>query len=171
MSQSDQHEGAPQAQTVSLRPEKPADRDFLFEVYASTRHEELDLTGWDQNTRLAFLTQQFTAMCAGYRNMFPSAEFSIILLEDDAIGRMVVDRAGAEIRVVDLALLPAQRNKGMGTLLMQQVCAEAAAAGKPVRLCVLKQNQAIAWYERLGFAKIRDVGLYDEMEWRPARTP
>jgi ribosomal protein S18 acetylase RimI-like enzyme len=81
---------------------------------------------------------------------------------------MVINRGAMEIRVVDLALLPAHRNRGIGTFLMRQVCTEAANAGKPVRLCVLKNNRALRCYERLGFAKTGELGVYDELEWRPA---
>jgi ribosomal protein S18 acetylase RimI-like enzyme len=153
---------------VSLRPEQPGDESFLYEVYASTREEELALTNWDDQMRRAFLTQQFRAMRQGYGSMFPSGEFLIIALDGQPAGRMVINREAMEIRVVDLALLPAQRNHGIGTFLMRQVCADAATAGKPVRLCVLKNNRAFRWYERLGFAKIGEVGFYDELEWRPA---
>jgi ribosomal protein S18 acetylase RimI-like enzyme len=154
--------------SVHLRPETPEDRAFLFEVYASTRREELELTGWDEPTRQSFLDMQFKAMCQGYRSAFAAAEFSIILLGEERVGRMVVDRTSAAIRVVDLAVLPARRSQGIGTLLLQRACAEAAHGRKPVRLCVLKNNRAIGWYQRLGFAKRGDVGCYDEMEWMPA---
>ena len=153
---------------VSLRPEQPGDEGFLFEVYASTREEELALTNWDEPMRRAFLNQQFHAMRQGYRSMFPSGEFSVIELDGEPAGRMVIARGATEIRVVDLALLPAQRNRGIGTVLMRQVCADAASAGKPVRLCVLKNNRALGWYERLGFSNIGESGIYDELEWRPA---
>jgi len=152
--------------SVALRPERPGDEPFLLEVYASTREEELALTNWDEPARRAFLDMQFAAMRRGYRGMYPAGEFLIIILDERAIGRMVLNRTADEIRVVDLALLPAHRNAGIGTLLMRRVCADAAQAGKPVRLCVLKNSGAVRWYERLGFAKTEESGLYDEMEWR-----
>jgi GNAT superfamily N-acetyltransferase len=153
---------------VSLRPEQPDDERFLYEVYASTREEEMALTNWDEPMRRAFLNHQFKAMRQGYRDMFPDGQFSIIELAGKPAGRMVINRTADEIRVVDLALLPAHRNQDIGTRLMQQVC---ATADKPVRLSVLKQNRAQVWYERLGFTKSADQGLYDEMEWRPAVKP
>jgi ribosomal protein S18 acetylase RimI-like enzyme len=152
---------------VSLRPEQPGDEGFLFEIYAGTREEELALTNWDQPMRRAFLIQQFNAMRQGYRGMFPSGEFQIIEVAGKVAGRMVIDRGGAEIRVVDLALLPAHRNRGVGTFLMRRVCAEAAEVRKPVRLCVLKNNRALHWYVRLGFVRTGEQGLYDDLEWRP----
>jgi ribosomal protein S18 acetylase RimI-like enzyme len=152
---------------VALRPEQPDDERLLFEIYASTREGELALTNWDEPMRRAFLEQQFNAMRQGYRSMFPAGEFSIIELGGQPVGRMAIHRGAAEIRVVDLALLPAYRDRGIGTFLMRQVCAEAAKAGKPARLCVLKNNRAFRWYERLGFVKTGEMGFYDEMEWHP----
>ncbi|HUA68934.1 MAG TPA: hypothetical protein VMA13_10360, partial [Candidatus Saccharimonadales bacterium] len=101
---------------IALRPEHAGDEDFLFAVYASTRQEELDLTSWDSSTRTAFLDMQFKAMRRGYRAMFPTADFSIVLRGPERIGRMVVLQLAREIRVVDLALLPEFRNQKAGTL-------------------------------------------------------
>ena len=153
---------------ASLRPEQPGGEGFLFEVFASTRAEELALTNWNETMRRAFLNQQFSAMRHGYRSMFPSGEFWIVELAGKMAGRMVISRSPAEIRVVDLALLTEHRSRGVGSFLMRQVCAQATDAGKPVRLSVLKYNRAFNWYERLGFNKISESGCYDEMEWRPA---
>ena len=152
---------------LSLRREQPGDEPFLFEVYAGTRAEELALTNWDDNTRRQFLDQQFAAMRRGYAQMYPDGEFLIVSLGSERVGRMVIHRAAEAIRVVDLALLPAHRNRGIGTILMRQVCGEAASTGKPVRLCVLKSNRALRWYQRLGFAFCENRGIYDELEWRP----
>jgi len=152
---------------VALRPETSEDGPFLFTVFASTREEELALTNWDEATRRAFLRHQFGAMCQGYRAMFPAGEFSIVLLAGQPVGRMVLDRRPAEIRVVDLALLPAWRNQGVGTWLMRQVCREAAIAGKSVTLCVLQNNRALHWYARLGFTPAGPPGVYEELAWLP----
>jgi len=153
---------------VALRPEAPGDEPFLFTVYASTREEELALTNWDESTRLAFLQHQFQAMRLGYRAMYPAGEFSIVLLAGQPAGRLVLHRGPAEIRVVDLALLPAWRNQGVGTWLMREVCREAARAGKKVTLCVLQNNRALHWYARLGFVLVGSQGIYEELVWHPA---
>lgn len=159
---------APNLPPITLRPEQPEDEEFLYDVYASTRLDELALTNWDEPMRRAFLNQQFRAMRDGYRSMFPTGKFLIIEAAGTRVGRMVINRSEAEIRVVDLALLPARRNRGIGTYLMRRVC---TGADKPVRLSVLINNRAGRWYERLGFNKIGEMGIYDEMEWRPPVTP
>jgi ribosomal protein S18 acetylase RimI-like enzyme len=155
-------------ETAILRREEINDEPFLFQVYAHTRVEELALTNWDPATRQAFLTMQFQAMRRGYRDMFPTGDFSIIELAGQPAGRMIVDRGPAAFRVVDIALLPEYQNRGIGTFLMQRICSEAAAHGQVVRLSVLKNSRAVRWYDQLGFRKIADAGVYDEMEWRAA---
>jgi GNAT superfamily N-acetyltransferase len=155
------------APVIKLRPEEPGDENFLLEVYASTRQEELDTTGWDSATRAAFINMQFAAMRRGYRSTFPHGEFSIVLADGLPIGRIVVNRAREEIRVVDVALLPTHRGKGIGTALMKAVLEEAALAKKPVRLHVLIDSRVVGWYQRLQFSTIGEPNPYQEMEWRP----
>ena len=151
---------------LALRPERAEDEPFLFAVYASTREEELAAIGWDAATRDRFLEMQFRAMRQGYRGMFPRAEFAIILLAGQPVGRAVVDRTGEAIQLVDFALLTDARNQGIGTRLLQQWTAEAAKTNRPLRLRVLKGSRARHLYERFGFTQTADEGLYEAMEWR-----
>ena len=97
--------------------------------------------------------------------MFPHAEFQIVERERQPIGRLIVNRAPDEYRLVDIALLPEQRGAGLGTTLIQRLLREAAAAGKPVRLSVLKGHRAARLYQRLGFKQIGQAEVHDELEW------
>ena len=157
--------------TLTHRPERPEDEPLLFQLYASSRQEELDPLNWPPEMRAAFLTMQFRAQRQGYASMFPKAEFQIILLNGREAGRMVVDRAAEEIRLVDLVLLPEFRNSGVGTELLTALSRDAAAARKPLRLSVAQGNRALRFYERLGFRKTGVTGVHDEMEWRAPQTP
>ncbi|HEX3718965.1 MAG TPA: GNAT family N-acetyltransferase [Verrucomicrobiae bacterium] len=151
---------------ITLRPERPEDSAFLLEVYSSARKEELDATGWPDVTRKVFLGMQFNAQQQGYRATFPLAEFNVIEVGGQAAGRMVVNRAEGEFRLVDLALLPAHRGQGVGTTLIQNLLRDGAAAGKPVRLSVIKGERAFRLYERLGFKKTGEDILRIQMEWQ-----
>ena len=151
---------------LSLRAEAPGDESLLFELYASAREEELALTGWDIATRTAFLNMQFAAMRRGYRDMFPQGQFSILLADGVPVGRMVLDRSTEELHLVDIVLLPAHRNRGIGTAVMKALIEEAEQSRKPISLQVLKNSRAVGFYRRLGFSKNADSGLYDNMEWR-----
>jgi GNAT superfamily N-acetyltransferase len=154
------------APAITLRPERAEDEAFLLAVYASTREEELAATGWDAATRGRFLEMQFRAMRQGYRAMFPDAEFAIVLSDGRPVGRAVVDRSGEAVHLVDLALLGLERNRGLGTRLLRQWMGEAAQASRPLCLRVLKGSRARRLYERLGFTRTGDDGLYEALEWR-----
>ena len=150
---------------ISLRLEGPADGPFLLELYAGARQAELDATGWPELTRKAFVAMQFNAQQQGYRAAFPNAQFAIILKGDQPIGRIVVHRAQDEFRLVDIAVLPAHRGQGAGTVLIQNLLREAAAVGKPVRLSSVKGERTFRLYQRLGFRKTGEDSVRDQMEW------
>ena len=155
--------------TLMLRPIRPEDQPFLYEVYASTRLEELAPLGWNADQQAAFLTQQFNAQHQYYQANYVGADFQIILVNDQPAGRIYVDRRIDEIRLIDIALLPEYRNAGIGSGLLNDLLAEAQRAGKPVRIHVEKLNPALRLYERLGFSISDDRGVYWFMEWVPGR--
>ena len=153
--------------TVHFRPIRPDDEAFLYEVYASTRTEELAVVDWDEAQKAAFLHMQFEAQHQFYQERYTQTDILIILRDAVPVGRLYVARWQDEIRIVDIALLPPYRNAGIGTAILRDLLAEAAAAHKPVRIHVEKFNPALRLYERLGFAPIEDKGVYLFMEWAP----
>jgi GNAT superfamily N-acetyltransferase len=157
---------------LALRDCLTGDGEFLYSVFASTRMEELSVTGWSDSQKEQFLRMQFDLQHRYYHDVFPDASYQIILWEEQPAGRLYVDRRGDEIGIVDISLLPEYRGRGIGGILLPRIMAEAAAAGKPVRIHVERFNRALTLYERLGFRKIGDTGVYFHMEWLPnARTP
>jgi GNAT superfamily N-acetyltransferase len=153
--------------TLALRPIAETDLPFLFQVYASTRWEELEPTGWPMEQKEEFLRQQFTAQHAWWQSQYQGTSFDIVEQAGVAIGRLYVARWERELRIVDIALLPEFRGTGIGTRLIEAVIAEAEASGRAVRIHVEVFNPARALYDRLGFAPIEDKGVYLLMERRP----
>jgi GNAT superfamily N-acetyltransferase len=156
--------------SVALRPISPADRDFLRRVYAGTRAEELALVDWDDAQKDAFLTMQFEAQHAYYQENYPRAAFGVILLDHQPIGRLYLDRRADEIRIIDIALLPEHRRRGIGLAFLEAILAEGARAGLLVTIHVERFNPAMRLYDRLGFQTIEDKGVYLLMEWSPRRA-
>jgi RimJ/RimL family protein N-acetyltransferase len=152
------------AANIRLRPITAEDREFLYRCYASTRIEELSVLDWSDADKEQFLRMQFQAQSVHYEKHYPSAQFQIILVDDQPAGRLYVGRWEKEIRIIDITLLPPFRGHGTGTVLLQTVFDESAAAGKPVSIHVEKNNRARRLYERLGFRLKEDVGVYDLME-------
>ncbi len=153
--------------SLQLRPTRSDDEPFLFRLYAETRRDELLAFGWNEAERSAFLKLQFAAQQQSYPLQYPQAENQIILLDQMPIGRMIVDRAEHEFRLVDITLLPDHRGVGVGTRLILELIEEAAKTGRPVALQVLRTNPAQRLYKRLGLVQVGDDGMHLQMERRP----
>jgi len=145
----------------------PADLSFLYRVYASTRAEELAMVDWDAAQKEAFLLQQFNAQHAWYTQNYPGALFHLVHLDEEPIGRLYLHSREKEIRVMDIALLPEYRGRGIGTALLADVLAEGRRGGKTVSIHVEIYNPALRLYSRLGFRPVADRGVYWLMEWSP----
>jgi ribosomal protein S18 acetylase RimI-like enzyme len=155
------------AADVTLRPATEEDRGVLLEVYAATRVEELDQVQWAPGQRAWFLSMQFEAQDHEYRRVNPNGLFDVIEVEGRPAGRLYVDRRPGDLRIVDIALLPEFRGRGIGARLIEELQRQAAAEGRIVSIHVEAHNRAARLYERLGFALAEDLGVYRRMEWTP----
>jgi ribosomal protein S18 acetylase RimI-like enzyme len=142
---------------VTVRAAGPADDDFLRSVFASTRTIELSALGTTGPAAEAFIRMQVDAQARQYDAVYPGARHSIIEVGGAPAGRLIVDRAQDEIRIVDIALLPEFRRRGIGGALVQRLLDEADASGLPVRLHVVHGNDALGFWQRLGF----ETGAFD----------
>ena len=155
------------SKAVSLRPIVPDDEHLLYRIYASTREEELTQVPWDDNQKEAFLRHQFAAQHTYYSQHFPAATFDVVLIGGIPAGRFYVDRREDEIRIIDIALLPEFRGRGIGSSLLRGLFEEATVAKNPVRIHVESYNEAKNLYQRLGFRNIGETGVHILMEWVP----
>ena len=154
-------------ETISFRPETDADIEFTARLYASTREEELRPVQWPEEQKALFLRQQFDAQRTHYRTNYDDAEYTIILENGQPIGRLYIHRQPEDVRVMDIALMPEHRGRGIGAMLMQNVLEVAGSEGKSVSIHVEIDNPAMRFYERLGFKQIDTYGVYHLMEWKP----
>lgn len=154
-------------ETISLRPETDDDLEFTARLYASTREEELRPVDWSDEQKTAFLRQQFDAQRIHYRQHYDAAEYSIILDDGVPVGRLYIHRQPDDVRLMDIALTPDHRGRGIGEMLVKRIMDAAAAEGKTVSIHVETFNPAMRLYERLGFRQIDTYGVYHLMEWRP----
>src|SRR5215472_1295488 len=151
---------------VSLRPLRPDDQEFLFELYASTRREEFSGLGWTWPRLEAFLRTQFSAQRRWYETAYPEAEEQIVIRDTTPIGRLMVHAGEGATSLVDISLLPAYRNQGIGGNLLRSLLEECGRARTPVKLQVLRNNPAARLYERFGFVKTGEDEMYFRMEKR-----
>jgi ribosomal protein S18 acetylase RimI-like enzyme len=153
--------------TVTLRPATDTDRELLLAVYGSTRAEELDQVEWAPGRREWFLRMQFDAQDSEYRKHNPRGSFDVIEVDGRAAGRLYVDRRPGDLRIVDIALLPEFRGRGVGARLISDLQRQARQEGRIVSIHVEVTNRAERLYERLGFAVAEELGVYRRMEWTP----
>jgi GNAT superfamily N-acetyltransferase len=153
---------------LSLRPETPADRGFLFSLFTTAR-EDIAKATLEEEEKLRLLRLQFEAQTRHYHERFGDGEFLIIMQWDRRVGRLCRHFRSDEIRIVDLALLPDARGQGLGTRLLTALQQEARMLGKRLSIHVEAGSRAKRFYERLGFQGIEQRGLHEFMEWRPDR--
>jgi ribosomal protein S18 acetylase RimI-like enzyme len=156
---------------IGLRPAGDADLAFLLQLFASTRADQMRLMGLDAATEALLIGQQFQAQQTHWRARFPDARVDIVTDQDRPAGRLWVDLAADEIRLVDISLLPAYRGRRIGEGLLRELMAQAARRTVPLRLNVALDNPALRLYQRVGFVALATDGVYSAMQWRPPQRP
>ena len=158
-------EHAAMSSSITLRPATPEDSAFLQELFASTR-DEFKMLIADEGQLAALITMQFNFQRQQFRDGYPESKDNLVLLDEKPIGRLLVDE-GDPVTLVDVALLPAYRNRGIGRQLLDDLLAQAGRARKAVRLQVVKTNPARHLYERLGFRQVSEDSVYCKMICEP----
>lgn len=157
---------------LRLRPERAEDEAFRYQLFCESRPAEFALLRLDPAVFDQLMRFQFQAQTLSYRANFPNARFDMIELSGMPIGRIVVDRPGLVLHIVDQAIVPSLRNRGLGTAIMKALMDEAGQAGLPVRLKVASTNDpSMRLYQRLGFVPIHTDPFYIEMEWQAPAAP
>jgi ribosomal protein S18 acetylase RimI-like enzyme len=152
--------------SVTLRPATDKDRPFMLRVYASIREPELERSGLPREQWAAFIEHQFEAQSHAYAT-YRDTSFEVVLVDGEPAGRLIVARWAEELRIVDIALLPEYRGRGIGGELMRRLIEEADERGVKASIHVERFNPAQHLYARLGFHPVSETGVYLLLE-RPA---
>ncbi|HET8708384.1 MAG TPA: GNAT family N-acetyltransferase [Pseudomonadales bacterium] len=145
---------------VCCRLETPFDQPFLFELFKLSRLPMLADAGWSPEQLNLFLQSQFEIQKRYFQHAYPNPEFLIIQWQDQPVGRLYLAHFLHEIRLIDIALLPAFQGCGIGSRVLKNVLAEHASTNKPISLHVEKHNPALHLYLRLGFKIVADRELH-----------
>lgn len=139
--------------TYTLRPATPSDLPFFYEVVRATVREHVEATwgSWDENWQRA-----------RFANRFIPEHWKIILIGGVAAGGLALEARDAALFLANLHLLPEHQGRGIGTAVLHELQADAAARDLPLTLNVLRSNDgAKRLYERLGFRIVKA----DEERW------
>lgn len=156
---------------IGLRPAGAADQAFLLQLFASTRADQMRMMGFDAATEALLIGQQFQAQQTHFRARFPDARVDIVTDQDRPAGRLWVDLAADEIRLVDISLMPEYRGRRIGEGLLRELMVQAARRAVPLRLSVALDNPALRLYKRMGFVALAADGVYSAMEWQAPQRP
>jgi ribosomal protein S18 acetylase RimI-like enzyme len=148
---------------ISCRRFTEDDLPFVAELYASTRREEVAVTGWPAEVQEAFLRQQHEAQHSHYSIHYAQADWLILKRGGKAIGRLYLGEEPGQFLVIDISLVPECRGEGIGGAILRDVLDLARSRAKPVAIHVEKNNPARRLYARLGFETVEEGGIYDLM--------
>ena len=152
---------------IVLMSKTQDDESFLLNLFYESRADEFLPLGLPQAALEQLLSMQFRAQAMGYASQFPNADDNVIWSDGRRAGRLLVDRTGSAMQLVDIALSANVRGRGLGTRLIEELIREAQSKGVPLRLHVRGGNPAARLYQRLGFVATGGDGLNIAMEILP----
>ncbi len=130
-------------QSFALRPALIGDLDLAYAITVDAMHDHVVRAwgAWNEDEQLQ-----------KHRDNFTPSTHRIVICGGSTAGFVAVEEEPAHLWLVKLYLLESHRQRGLGSLLLRQIFQEAAALAKPVRLQVLKANNAAQrLYFRHGF--------------------
>ena len=149
---------SPCDRATRLRLAAAGDEPFLKQLFRSVRGDDFAAAGLPAEAVDRLIEQQFRAQAMGYAAQFPDAVSLIVIHRDDPVGRLLLLAADQRWHIVDIALIPDVRGRGIGTDLIAAIARAAFSAGaRELSLSVLFSNaSARRLYARLGFAVTAD---------------
>ncbi|QOY92474.1 GNAT family N-acetyltransferase [Massilia sp. UMI-21] len=156
----------PSAVPLQLRPAEPADQAFFLALYRSTRDDLLGLVA-DPRYIDGLIAMQQQMQAAGYRNSYPEARYQVLALDGEPVGRLVTAAVAGALRVVDIAVLPPARGRGVAGEALRRLQRQAAQDGRDLTLAVRKDNAgARRLYAALGFGVDTEDAFSLQLRWR-----
>ena len=136
----------------ALRPEVEADAAFRLALFRASRGPGWNGTALPAALLDRIMEQQFHAQTQGYRMAYPGARLEIVTVEEIPVGRLATDRRPDALHLIDIALAPEHRGRGLGGAILRRLMDEAAVLAVPLTLQVAQDNLAAQrLYRRLGF--------------------
>jgi ribosomal protein S18 acetylase RimI-like enzyme len=156
----------PVSRSITLRPVRPEDRDLLVVLYATTRADEMQLVPWTDEQKAVFVKMQFVAREGEYQKRYPSATHEIVEVNGTPAGQLYVARLQKEIRIIDITIMPQERNRGIGTFLLKKLLKEGQQNNLPVTIYVEESNVSLKLFERLAFKQVDQHGFHLLLRWQ-----
>lgn len=140
----------------------PEDLDLCFEISRAAMRETVERAfgGWDDEYQRRH-----------HAETFDPATHQLILADGRQAGVLAVEPRADYWWLSKLYLLPAFQGRGIGAAVAIQVLADAAAAGQPVALQVLRANPAaLRFWRRLGWEGAWESATHIVLRREPVPT-
>ncbi|WP_404545563.1 GNAT family N-acetyltransferase [Dyella jejuensis] len=139
----------------------------MRKLYGLLRADELNQVAWPEAVRQPFLDSQFSLQHHHFVTHYARADFYVVQHQGTDAGRLYLLREPPYFHIIEIALLPAYRGGGLGSILLAWVKALAAEnSADGIDLHVDQRNpDAQRLYARQGFAVTHREGPYIGMRW------
>ena len=157
---------------LTLRLEQPPDAAALERLAFDRVAPMLRLTGLPEIEVRRLADIQHRARAQAYRGQFPQGRNWIVEVDGVFAGRLLEADEACGVYIVDVALLPERRGRGLGRALVAALQAAQASRGAGVRARAALDNVASrALFASLGFAQAAggQAGVDVELVWAPPR--
>ncbi|MBN9671257.1 GNAT family N-acetyltransferase [Roseibium aggregatum] len=146
----------PSQRPYRLRPAVASDFSFCRTLYIETMFPLLEALGRLDCERAE----------KAFETYFDCNEIRLVMVEETVVGWIQVSEEPSRLNLDQIYLLPSYRNRGLGTLLIEDVMKNATAMEKPLHLSTVKGNPAISLYRRLGFTFFSEDETKIHMQWQ-----
>lgn len=155
-----------QSATYYLRLAEADDEEFFWQLYVLQQSGFIQSLGWDATQQKIFLQMQYRARNGSYAMAYPHANDAVLCgLDGTAMGRLLTEETASDLHIIDFALLPQYRSKGIGSQVLRDLQARCRKEARKIKLHVPCDNPASRLYTRMGFRLIEQNGVYAQMEW------
>ena len=148
---------------VDLCAEAAGDLAFCEALFVDMQRPVLELADWTIDQCAAYLKLQFAQRERDIRSRYPRADYCIVRFGGERVGRLVVDRSGTSIRLLEIVIGAGYRGRGIARDCLRRLCAEADARGCIVELLVAVENPAVRLYLDFDFEAVDNDGVYFKM--------
>jgi ribosomal protein S18 acetylase RimI-like enzyme len=130
--------------TFELRPATRSDLGFCWPIYRDSMKPLTEAVGpWDEAVQQKLIEEAVA-----------DAGTSILRQHEDDAGWLQVEETRHIVHLQQLFVLPAMRNRGLGTSLLTWMKERAERKRKDLTLEVMANNPARRLYDRLGFKPV-----------------
>jgi len=147
-----------------IRPATAEDVSFLADVVleATRAQDRLPADFDERQWRRAFCEWTMEQV----RGEIPDTTTSVVEVDSESVGRLRITCTADYMELCGIQLLPDIQRQGIGTAIIEDLKAKAAAVGNSLELAVEKDNpDARKLYERLGFVQVGETQQECKLRW------